>query len=480
MTDAHPRDRNIGTDQWRYGLYLTLAIVAVRIPFYLLYPFKTGQIGALMQLLDPALLREDLIGSILHLHAQPPLYNLLVGLLLKLVPASMLGGAFSLLHLILMVAIGRGIYALIVDRWLPPRTAAVAALFGTLSPVLLWAERSPGYLLPIAAALLWIAVGLYRFTLRGKRYYGMLALILITLVPLSRSFYHAVVWMLPLVAGFLWLAFRIDRRRFAVYLWTGVIGSALSLGWYAKNEVEHDQFTGSTWRGMNVAGVVSLTDSTRVRDLIESGELTPLAGIQRLSAPEVYTAYYHDTTATGVPALDAYRKSTGEINWNHHIYPRASREYQRNSLRLAAAEPAGAALGVVNQLYLYSSIFTYHLFNDCSEWWIPDFTRPSRGVWTVLTVYVIPPMIFIALLLSMTPLVRLVRRLFLREHPVISLRNPDSVTTIYIGLTILYTTVIACIAELGEGALMRAQVDPLILIALITHLRRPPQKNLTS
>lgn len=390
MTDTHPAGRDISADRRRYALYLTLAIVAIRIPFYFLYPFKTGQIGALMQLLDPVLLRDDLIGSLLHLHAQPPLYNLLVGILLKVVPASMLGAAFSILHLVLIIAIGRGIYALVVDRWLSPRSAAVAALLGTLSPVLLWAERSPGYLLPVAAALLWIAVGLHRFTLRGERYYGMLALLLITLIPLSRSFYHAVVWMLPLIAGFLWLAFRVDRRRFTVYLITGIVGSALSLGWYAKNRVEHDQFTGSTWQGMNVAGVVSLTDSTRVRDMIESGELTPLAGIQRLSAPEVYTAYYNDTTTTGVPALDAYRKSTGEINWNHHIYPRASREYQRNSLRLATAEPAGAALGVVNQLYLYSSIFTYRLFGDRSEWWIPDFTSPLAGAWTVLTVYVIP------------------------------------------------------------------------------------------
>lgn len=472
MAHKHSGFRDTSADRRRYGLYLTLTIVAVRIPFYALYPFKTGQIGALMQLLDPVLLREDLVGSILHLHSQPPLYNLLVGMLLKIVPDSMLGATFSILHLMLMIAIGRGIYALIVDRRLHPRTAAIAGLLGTLVPALLWAERSPGYLLPIAAALLWIAVGLYRFTSGGERYYGLLALLLITLVPLSRSFYHAVVWMLPLVAGLLWLAFRVDRRRFTVYLATGIIGSALSLGWYAKNGIEHDQFTGSTWQGMNVAGVVALIDSTRVQSLIMSGELTPLAGIQRLSEPEVYTTYYNDTTTTGVPALDAYRKSTGKINWNHRIYARASREYQRNSLRLAVAEPSSAALGIVNQIYLYCSIFTYRLFNDRSEWWIPDFTSPLGGVWRVLMVYVIPPVIFVVILLSSIPFFRISGRLRSKTFRSRIPTDPDSVTTIYIGLTILYTTVIACIAELGEGAIMRAQVDPLILVALITFLRR--------
>ena len=361
MTERRRTESEGQRDRALYLIILTLAIVAVRIPFYLLYPFRTEQIGALMQLLDPALLREDLLGNILHLHSQPPLYNLLVGIILNVVPATMLGAAFSVLHLLLIIAIGRAIYGLTVDRWLGPRAAAAAGFLATLSPVLLWAERLPGYILPVAAALLWSAVAIQRFTLRRGAYYGILAIVLITLVPMARSFYHALIWMLPLVAGFIWLAFRVDRRRFALYTTIAVTGSALTLGWYVKNSVEYGMFTGSTWLGMNLAGVVSLVDSSQVQNLIDRGELTPLAAIPRLSEPEVYADYYNDTVRTGIPALDAFRKSNGTVNWNHRIYARTSREYQRNSIRLARAEPVGTLRGMANQLYLYSSIVTYDL-----------------------------------------------------------------------------------------------------------------------
>lgn len=81
-------------------------------------------------------------------------------------------------------------------------------------------------------------------------------------------------------------------------------------------------------------------------------------------------------------------------------------------------------------------------------------------------------MILAAILLSLIPLFRALSRLRSKKFRFRFRDDPDSATTIYIGLTILYTTVVACVAELGEGALMRAQVDPLILVALITFIRR--------
>src|SRR5690554_6941324 len=41
-------------------------------------------VGGAWQLIDPPLLERSLFESLFHLHSQPPLYNLLVGLLLRI------------------------------------------------------------------------------------------------------------------------------------------------------------------------------------------------------------------------------------------------------------------------------------------------------------------------------------------------------------------------------------------------------------
>ena len=77
-----------------------IIILAVFIASRLIFSFMGGAFIAkplsfAMQYLDPVLLKNDLLQSLFYLHAQPPLFNLMLGLMLKLSPVPAL--SYSLL-----------------------------------------------------------------------------------------------------------------------------------------------------------------------------------------------------------------------------------------------------------------------------------------------------------------------------------------------------------------------------------------------
>lgn len=66
-------------------LLLFITFVLIKFSFYFYFGLDNTQgIGYTWQVLDLDLLKNDLINSIFYLHAQPPLWNLFVGLLLKI------------------------------------------------------------------------------------------------------------------------------------------------------------------------------------------------------------------------------------------------------------------------------------------------------------------------------------------------------------------------------------------------------------
>src|SRR5262245_45155580 len=67
--------------------------------------FHASPLNEFWELLDPKLLQTDLVRSIWYLHSQPPLFNLSVGIVLKLA-GSHAAAAFHLLYL----ACGFGMY----------------------------------------------------------------------------------------------------------------------------------------------------------------------------------------------------------------------------------------------------------------------------------------------------------------------------------------------------------------------------------
>src|SRR5216117_828059 len=83
------QDSLLGNARSRISLLvLVVAFITSRV-FYLFYlnvRFDADPLDYFLQFADPQLLKDDLIRSIFYMHGQPPLFNLFLGLVLKLFP----------------------------------------------------------------------------------------------------------------------------------------------------------------------------------------------------------------------------------------------------------------------------------------------------------------------------------------------------------------------------------------------------------
>src|SRR5208282_3005005 len=88
-----------------------------------------------LQYIDPPLLKHDLLAS-LYYSSFPPLFNLIIGVLLKLFGES--PAAFLAWHILLGWTLTLVLYALMTDLGIGPRLAATATLlYMMLPPVVL-------------------------------------------------------------------------------------------------------------------------------------------------------------------------------------------------------------------------------------------------------------------------------------------------------------------------------------------------------
>ncbi|MEM8930502.1 MAG: hypothetical protein AAGE94_04975, partial [Acidobacteriota bacterium] len=89
----------------RLGVALVGVFVLSRIGFAASgVTFDASILPIAWQYLDPEWLRHDLLSSVLHLHAQPPLFNLGLGAVLKLAPdhaAAVFHGLYALIGLVI-------------------------------------------------------------------------------------------------------------------------------------------------------------------------------------------------------------------------------------------------------------------------------------------------------------------------------------------------------------------------------------------
>ncbi len=90
--------------------------------------FADNTLGSLYQYLDPEILRNDLARGLYYLHAQPPLFNLFLGWVLKLFPG-VSRAAFSVIYGLAGLAMLMGM-AWLMERLGVSRVVNAALVFG--------------------------------------------------------------------------------------------------------------------------------------------------------------------------------------------------------------------------------------------------------------------------------------------------------------------------------------------------------------
>ena len=425
--------------------------------------FDASPLDYFWQIVDPDLLRDRLLESLVYLHSQPPAFNALIGAVLKAFPDEP-GPALHAIYV--AVGLTHALATLFLLHWaagLGRWTSAAVACVLCVSPAWLTYENWLFYEYPTAALLTLSALLLFMFLVRGGALAGLAFFASVAAVIAFRSVFTPV-WLLLLVV--LLLLARGDlRRRVLVTCTVAVAATGLLVG---KNVVFFGVPSTSSWSGINLAEVVfSQVPLEERRELVERGELSEVSLVEPFSPPRDYLGIVPHPPRRGIPVLD--RLGTEDRpNMNNEILVGVSERYFRDSLRLIRLRPEAYAKAVVLSLGLYArppteSIYVAEnrsrlgLFRSVYDRAVLLQTTPGEPSWAIVLGHTL------ALLYGAWLTFRLVLR---RVRP-----TAATVTLAYVWLTLAYVTVVTGLVQIVENQRIRFLVDTFAVILVAAAAR---------
>lgn len=435
--------------------------------------FDSAAIGAFYQCLDTELLRHRLAESLFYLHAQPPLFNLLLGLVLKAFPGRE-GIAFHLLYLLL----GFGLYVALFQLLRRVGASAVMALalstWFMLSPSFVLYEHWPFYTFPVAALLTFSALLFWKLMEQKRSSHALAFFFVLFLLCGIRSMFNLAYFVLVAVG----VALLCPRRRRMVAAAALLPGLAVGL-LHVKNLLVFGQATTSSWVGMNLAGttVCAIPGEERAR-LVREGKLSPVAMIARFVDLESYPESYRRVSGfEGIPALRQIRKSNGRPNHNHLGYIAVSKTYMKDSLWVIRHRPGALLVGELNSWLAYfrssseypllyenlarvvpiNVVYDYLFYGK-----IPFFRLQTDRVFLYYAIRT-EPRVFIFLTIGLPLVVVYGLR---RAAGKGSLTRSQRALIGYLCFTIIYVALIGNLFEVSENQRFRFTTDPLSVVLL--------------
>jgi len=436
--------------------------------------FDSSPLTASWQVADSDLLRHNLLSTVWYMHSQPPLFNLWLGLNLKL-----FGGQFVTAVAVEYFACGLVLalllYGLLVRVSRSPRMSALIACVFAVGPAAVQYENYLFYDYPVATMLLGALYALVRFTDTRRLLWGSVFFGLVAAVVLTRTTFQ-----LPWVVLALLVALLPLRGHGRVVLVACAVPLALVVGLYVKNIAEFGVPSTSSWAGMNLAEVAfaDLSDRDRTK-LINDGTLSPIAAVPAFSSLDQYPDIVRATRHTGIPVLDQ-RTAHGGNNFSNLAYVEISRRYLDDALSLIEARPMtylrgvgvglgrvawpaddGPQLGDGNRRKLN---YWFGMYDQFVLWRPPDVTRTA---WMIVVLY------GLALVVACLILVGRRTRASAAERggwPLLA----------FAACTLLYAAVVITFGEVAENQRLRFSLDPIAIILvtagarqLIDRRRRP-------
>ncbi|MBN8531228.1 MAG: hypothetical protein J0L97_05135 [Alphaproteobacteria bacterium] len=428
-------------------------------------PFTVRPLYSYMQVIDAALLRDDLLSSLWHLHSQPPLYNLLLGLVLKLAPAHF-EAIFYLLWLGMSFASCAGMLWLLLRCGVKPLWALLLTTLFCVSPGLIMYEHSLSYTSPELLLLILSALCLAKFTEEFRKRWGIAFFaVLAMLIGVHSLFQH--VFLLAALGLLLW-RFRPQRN---IVLLCAALPLLLVMGWYGKNWVLYGHFATSSWGGMNIMRTLN-TEFLKEEDreaMIASGVLSPLSRIPAFSRLTHYaTPCEVPEKFSRIPLLNAPEKSGGYINHHHYYYLCLSDAYMKDALAIIAQHPQAyfKRMGVAwwgyfipaDQMFLLEEQRAPMRFY--AEWFDTVFFGkiPLTSDWNDVNNTIYPVLIL------------LVCVAFARGVQLAA--SGRDIVIIFILFSAFYVTLIGNLIEVSENNRYRFLLEPFLLLMLAAPLGR--------
>ena len=413
------------------------------------------------QFLDVELLKRDLLRSVFYQHSQPPLFNLFLGLALKVAPqdyALVFQALFTLMGLsgyLLMFALMR---RLGISRLL----AFGLCVWYVVSPSAILYEQWLFYTLPLTLLLLLSAWTLLRFLDTEKT--AWLICFCLTLFGLcgTQSTFHLLYF--AFIGAALMRARRAQWRKIAI---VAALPFLLVLAIYVKNEIVFGQFTASSWLGMNTAiNRIDYAPLPERERLIDEGEISPVSLTEPFSTLDQYPAEYSGVPAkfAAIPALAQSVKSSGDQNYNHYGYIEISRHYGQDT-RYILAHNSRALIrgGAKGWVQYFCSSSDYLFFYEETE--KTPLLRMENTLYDHVFYGRIPRHGVCLFLLIGLPLLVIYAFRAARSQKN-SLDETQRILLLYLAFTILYVALVGNTLNATENNRIRFMTDPFALVLL--------------
>jgi hypothetical protein len=432
--------------------------------------FDTSSLRYFWQFLDVPLLQHHLLSSLWYLHSQPPLYNLWLGLNLKIAGSH----APTLMHLqyvslgLVFILLLYGLFEQVTRRrWL---SVAVAVILGVSPSVLLY-ENWLFYEYPVAVMLVAALFALTVFAERRSRLSGFLFFTLLASLIYTRATFQ-LPWLLLIVA----LLLRVMPGARRVILVSCAVPLLAVVLLYVKDEAVFGIPTTSSWAGMNLAEIAFADLPTPTRDrLIANGTLSHIAAIPPFSSLDAYPGAVARTRRTGIPALDETNKAPlpGQPdtpdNLNNLAYVAISKTYQRDAFRLIETHPGIYLAGVGDGLRLFFEPASDNLFLVRNRAKIGSWNALHNEflLWRFRAVSVSSFALILAYAAAIAYGIALGLELRRNQAGTASARLPVLAVA---WLTVIWVGLLTTFGEVSENQRLRFCLDPLVVLLDISAL----------
>ena len=433
----------------------TVFIISRIIAFSFGLHLDTRALSSYWQYLDLYTLKNNLLVGAWYDHAQPPIFNLFLGLILKI------GGSHSAVIfacLLKIISLTNAILLFIITKKIV-QTKFIPffiALIYILSPATLVFENELFYTTFISLLLLISVFNLVRLVESGNRLNVFGLVVSLTLLCMTRSVYH-IVWLFLIMSTILFYFRKIPFMNTLIAV--SVTGIILVGSWYVKNKIIFGKFTNSTWLGMNMARNVFHDNNAKDSSLIEAYEpFSKISVYRKFINPRFENRY------RGLNDLDLLKemKNDSFINLTEVSYIPVSDLYLKASVGFISKHPGVYAKNVLQSSILYftpatiyslaleqtAKIKTYDLLYSFN---LTHFSKSKLQRRVLLTISALP---------------KLAIYLFVFFYLIRICFRTGSITiwNLFIMLTIIYVIGISSFFEHYENMRFRFETEPIFLI----------------
>ena len=353
-----------------YVLILALAYIVSRFLFFLKGGYFTARpLLFAKQFLDPVLLENDLLASLFHLHSQPPLFNLFLGLVLKISPFPAV--TYELLFKTAGLLMPILLFSILTLLGIKRLIAFLVTLVFMFNPTLFLYENLLYYTHFEAFFILLSIFFLLRWSIKSNTRDIIFFFLSLLCLGMIRSLFHPFFFFF-LVILFAVFIYKNNKKHLAkVFIYCSLFVLIPFILICSKNLVVYDFFGTSSWTGMSLWIKANTYVSEQLEEFEQDGLISPLGVKAELDVFKSITNYFDDVEIRAMecshPADCEVLKSTGKTNYNHKGFVVLSKQLLKDSFSLIRMDPKAFGfytLGSYSLSLWHSSDSVHGLFED--------------------------------------------------------------------------------------------------------------------